>query len=129
MAVAHILLKEEEIHLQHSIALMLKQACYRVSVASNTGEAMATMRKYRNTSTAVDLLIADMDFAPSEKYHCFLRTLSQGDVAVPFLIIAEETAASMVESLMIHGCRAHITKPFAPELLLRSIKTALRHTA
>ncbi len=124
--ISHILLSEGEENLRHSIALMLKQARYQVSVADSVTEALTTMRRLQDTPAAIDLFIADMDSGPDKSPLGFLEGLAHGDIPVPFLVLAEDVEASTVQRLMAQGCRACLTKPFTPELLLRSVQQALR---
>lgn len=126
---SHLLLSEKEENLQHSIALMLKQAYYRVSIAKTTQEAIQTIEMHLNTPESVDLLIADLDSPKAETYQYFLDAVSSDRIPAPYLIIAEELTADTCSTLMAKGCAACITKPFEAKLLLESIETALRSQA
>ena len=125
MPTQHILLAEGRTNLQYSLGLMLKQANYRVSIASTTEEGMAMAKTLQNTPEAVDLLIADLDSASSETCSAFLHTLSASTLAIPYLVLAEEICGQTADALKRHGCLACITKPFEPETLLRNINDAL----
>jgi DNA-binding NtrC family response regulator len=121
----HILLAGGKENLRHSISLMLKQAEYRVSLAGTVQEALALIHTLRNSPAAVDLLITDLDFASSGPCRDLLASVSAGNVTPPFLIIVEDVEERTADILKKHGCLACITRPFEPETLLGSIRTAL----
>lgn len=125
MARQHILLAESRPNLQHSLGLMLKQADYRVSLASTTEEALTLARTLRNTKTPIDLLIVDLDSTSPETCRAFRRSLSASAFSLPYLVLAEEFQDQAADALKRHGCLACITKPFEPETLLRSVGVAL----
>jgi DNA-binding response OmpR family regulator len=125
MARQHVLLAESRPNLQHSLGLMLKQAVYRVSLASTTEEALTLARALRNTKTPIDLLIVDLDSTSPETCRAFRRSLSASAFSLPYLVLAEEFQDQAAEALKRHGCLACITKPFEPETLLRSVGFAL----
>ena len=125
MARRHILLAENRPNLQHSLGLMLKQADYRVSLAESTEEALTMARTLRNSLHPVELLIVDLDSALPEACRAFMHTLSASGLAIPYLVLAEEIHDQTGDALRTNGCLACIAKPFEPETLLNSVRTAL----
>ena len=125
MARRHILLAESRPNLQHSLGLMLKQADYRVSLAQSTEEALTMARTLRNSLHPVELLIVDLDSALPEACRAFMHTLSASGLAIPYLVLAEEIHDQTGDALRTNGCLACIAKPFEPETLLNSVRTAL----
>ena len=125
MARRHILLAESRPNLQHSLGLMLKQADYRVSLAQSTEEALTMARTLRNSLHPVELLIVDLDSALPEACRAFMHTLSASGLAIPYLVLAEEIRDQTGDALRTNGCLACIAKPFEPETLLNSVRTAL----
>ena len=125
MARRHILLAENRPNLQHSLGLMLKQADYRVSLAQSTEEALTMARALRNSLHPVELLIVDLDSALPEACRAFMHTLSASGLAIPYLVLAEEIRDQTGDALRTNGCLACIAKPFEPETLLNSVRTAL----
>ena len=125
MARRHILLAESRPNLQHSLGLMLKQADYRVSLAQSTEEALTLARTLRNSLHPVELLIVDLDSALPEACRAFMHTLSASGLAIPYLVLAEEIRDQTGDALRTNGCLACIAKPFEPETLLNSVRTAL----
>ena len=124
MTTKHLLLAENRPNLQHSLGLMLKQADYRVSLAETTEEALTLARTLGNTREPVDLLIVDLDSASPEACRAFMHALSASDLAIPYLVLAEEIRDQTMDTLKKHGCLACITKPFQPETLLSSVHHA-----
>lgn len=125
MATQHILLTENRPNLRHSLGLMLKQADYRVSLAENTEDAVALLKTLDNTQDPVDLLIVDLDSASPEACAAFMHALSASNLAIPYLVLAEDIRDTTGDALKNHGCLACITKPFEPATLLRSVQEAL----
>ena len=125
MARRHILLAESRPNLQHSLGLILKQAEYRVSLAENTEEALTLTGALRDSQEPVDLLIIDLDSASPEVCGAFMQTLSASAFAIAYLVLAEEIHDQTDDALKTHGCLGCITKPFLPEILLRSVRHAL----
>lgn len=125
MTPKHILLTENEKNLAHIIALMLKQADYRVSMANDYRDALKTIALCHGTGDAVDLLITDMDLVSEEACRTFLLSFSESKIRIPYLVIAEDASDGLVDVLKNNGCRACLTKPFEPGKLMENVKTAL----
>jgi len=124
MARQHILLAESRPNLRHSLALMLKQANWQVSLAVSTEEALSMAITLGKTPDAIALLIADLDSASPETGRAFMHALSASGLAIPYLVLAEEIGEQTDEALKRHGCLACITKPFEPTVLLQSVRDA-----
>lgn len=129
MSNPHLLLAESRPNLQHSLTLMLKQAGYRVSLAADMKDAVAQVNGLANTPERVALLIADLDSASPEACAGVIQRLSSSTLALPYLVLTKEISGQMVEALKNHGCLACITKPFEPQILLRSVYEALNRAS
>lgn len=129
MPTLHILLAGGRENLRQNIALMLKQAEYRVSLAATLSEALARIDPTRGCPDEVDLLIADLDFASVETCRELLAACGAGRVSQPYLVIAEDVEEESEAALKAHGCLACITRPFEADLLLDSVGRALARAA
>lgn len=121
----HILLAGGRDTLRHSIALLLKQAGYRVSQAGTLSKALAIIQSLRGSPEAVNLLITDLDFPSGGSCRDLLERVFTGQLSLPYLLIAEEVEKHNEIALTAHGCLRCITRPFEPEFLLHSIRGAL----
>jgi DNA-binding NtrC family response regulator len=128
MPTLHILLAGGRENLRQNIALMLKQAEYRVSLAAALPEALARIDPERGCPDEVDILIADLDFASAETCRELLTACAAGRVSLPFLVIAEDVEEESEAALKAHGCLACITRPFEADLLLDTLGRALGRT-
>jgi DNA-binding response OmpR family regulator len=118
----HILLVEDDPKLAEFIAAELCLEGYRVTIAPNGMEGLATTR-----DTQPDLLILDWMLPGISGLDLCLRLRKTG-IQVPIIMLtAKDEVPDRVAGLNA-GADDYVTKPFSMEELLARVKARLRHT-
>ncbi|MEW6593529.1 MAG: response regulator [Thermodesulfobacteriota bacterium] len=125
MAAKHILLAENDESLAHIMALLLKQAEFRVSTASSSAEAAQLLATLEARGEAVDLVITDLCRQTAEADRRLLHAMAAKKPAVPVIAITTTDDDAQRHRLTGLGCTTCITKPFAAETLMHSIHAVL----
>ena len=116
---ARILLVDDEVSIQRSVAPLLRSRGYEVEVAGTGADALksAAMRP-------PDLVVLDLGLPDIEGSEICRRI--RADSQVPVIVLsARGGEADKVSSLDL-GADDYVTKPFSPEELLARIRVALR---
>jgi two-component system, OmpR family, KDP operon response regulator KdpE len=121
-APARILLVDDEVSIQRSVAPLLQSRGYQVDVAG-TGAAALTMAAARPP----DLIVLDLGLPDLDGTEVCRRIRAES--AVPILVLsARGSEADKVRALDL-GADDFVTKPFGAEELLARIRVALRRAA
>jgi two-component system KDP operon response regulator KdpE len=116
---ARILLVDDEVSIQRSVAPLLRSRGYEVEVAATAGEALRAFE-----ARAHDLIVLDLGLPDMEGTEVCRRIRMES--AVPIIVLSARGAESdKVESLEI-GADDYVTKPFGPDELVARIRVALR---
>jgi len=119
-----ILIIDDDIAIRTSLNLLLKQAGYKVAIASNAREAVKTVRE---DLSLLEVVLMDMNFSIETSGEDGLQLLQQLKVIAPQLPVILITGWGTI-SLAVAGMRAgafdFITKPWSNEYLLGQIDTA-----
>ena len=126
MSVKHILLAESDASLAHIMALLLKQAGFRVSTAKDGRETLHLLTTIEAKGEAVDLVITGLHRLTAEVDQRFLHEMTAREPAVPVIAITTTDDDALIHRLNDLGCAACITKPFEAETLMNSIRAVLR---
>jgi len=119
MALAHILLVDDDALLRRSLAFNLEKVGYRMSTAASAEDALALARRDPPDLVLLDIGLPGMDGLDA------LRHFQEGiDVPVVFLT-ARRRELDQVLGLELGG-DDYITKPFDLDVLLAHIKALLR---
>jgi two-component system KDP operon response regulator KdpE len=114
-----ILLVDDEIAIQRSVAPLLRSRGYDVEIAGSASEALKTVSAHAPDLIVLDLGLPDMDGIEV----CRRIRVSS---TVPILVLsARGSEAEKVKALDL-GADDYVTKPFGPEELLARIRVALR---
>jgi len=126
----HILLVDDDKAITASLALLLKQAGYRTSTASNPLDALAKMNESNSVSCQdkFDLVFQDMNYSRKTTGEEGLKLLQDIKNIYPQLPVILMTAWGTVE-LAVRGMKAgatdFVTKPWSHEQILHTVQNAL----
>jgi len=129
MAAKHILLAENDEALAHVMALLLKQAEFKVSTVKSCAEALQVLARQaaeRAERAPVDLLITAVHRLPEDEEKTLLAAMAAGRINMPVIAITGHDDAALLHALNTTGCAVCITKPFAAETLMNGIQTVLQ---
>ncbi len=118
-----ILIIDDDLAVQTSLNLMLKQAGYQSLTASDPGEALKLINEY-----ALDLIVLDMNFSveiTGEEGLKLLKEIKQILPAVPVILITAWGSIALAVEGIKAGAADFITKPWNNEHLLQAVKTAI----
>jgi two-component system KDP operon response regulator KdpE len=119
MSQSRILLVDDEIALQRTVAPLLRSRGYEVDVAGTGGEALEAFRLRTPALIVLDLGLPDLEGTE------VCRRIRQSS-AVPIIVLsARGSEADKVNALDL-GADDYVTKPFGPEELLARVRVALR---
>lgn len=127
MAGEHILIAEDEKHARLSLALILRQADFRVTVAEDGVEALAKIEAEAGGNGPVDLLLTDIQM-PRMNGLELLDRLRQLGIELPVVGITGFGDKELVIDLLRHGCNEYIDKPFTPEEVVNRVVLVLKRT-
>jgi two-component system KDP operon response regulator KdpE len=116
---ARILLVDDEIALQRTMAPLLRSRGFAVSVAGTGQTAVDLFVQERPDLVILDLGLPDMDGADVCE-----RMREHGDT--PILILSARGTEKDKVAALDRGADDYITKPFGPEELLARVRAALR---
>ncbi|MCP4633871.1 MAG: sigma-54-dependent Fis family transcriptional regulator [candidate division Zixibacteria bacterium] len=118
-----ILVIDDDLAIRTSLNLLLKQAGYRVMMASNSREAHEIIRH-----EPVDLIVMDMNFSnetTGEEGLQLLQEIKQFKSAIPVILITAWGSIPLAVEGMKSGASDFINKPWNNEYLLQSVQTSL----
>ena len=116
---ARILLVDDELSIQRTLAPLLRSRGYDVEVAGTGGDALRAVAEH-----APDLVVLDLGLPDVEGSEVCRRIRT--DAAMPIIILsARGHEADKVAALDL-GADDYVTKPFGPEELLARIRVWLR---
>jgi two-component system KDP operon response regulator KdpE len=119
MSQSRILLVDDEIALQRTVAPLLRSRGYEVDVAGTGAEALEVFRLRTPALIVLDLGLPDLEGTE------VCRRIRQSS-AVPIIVLsARGSEADKVNALDL-GADDYVTKPFGPEELLARVRVALR---
>ncbi len=121
VAVAHILLVDDDALMRRSLAFNLERASYRVSAASNAEDALAMARVDRP-----DLVLLDIGLPGMNGLEALGHFQKQLSLPVIFLT-AHRRELDQVLGLEL-GADDYVTKPFDSDVLLAHVKAVLRRS-
>ena len=125
MAGEHILVAEDERHARLSLALILRQAEFRVTVAEDGQDALAKIEADPGTNGPVDLLLTDIQM-PRMNGLELLDRLRQLGIELPVIGITGFGDKELVVELLRHGCNEYIDKPFTSEEVINRVVMVLK---
>ena len=118
-----ILIVDDDMSVTTSLALLLKQAGYRVTTANNPAQALGQIER-----ESFDLILQDMNFSRQTTGDEGLALLAEIKAKQPNLPVILITAWGSIE-LAVRGVKSgaadFITKPWSNEQLLQVVKTAI----
>ncbi len=119
MRPAHILLVDDEVALQRTIAPLLRGRGYEVTIAGTGHDALASVERDRP-----DLMVLDLGLPDLDGIEVCRRTRARWDL--PILVLSARGADRDKVAALDEGADDYVTKPFSPEELLARIRVALR---
>jgi two-component system KDP operon response regulator KdpE len=119
---ARILLVDDEVSLQRTMAPLLRSQGYEVIVAGDAREALASAQGDHPDLIVLDLGLPDMDgIEVCRRVRARSRT--------PILVLSARNAEKDKVRALDEGADDYVTKPFSPDELLARVRAALRRTA
>ena len=116
---ARILLVDDEVAIQRTVAPLLRSRGYEVEVAANGEEALKAVESRRPDLMVLDLGLPDLDGTE------VCRRVRAGS-ALPIIVLSARGAESDKVDALELGADDYVTKPFGPEELVARIRVALR---
>jgi nitrogen regulation protein NR(I) len=120
VAVAHVLIVDDEMNIRRVLAAMLKRDGYEVTTAADGEQALAVLQK-----TPVHVVVTDL-VMPRLGGMDLLRRVSADYPDVPVILITAHGSVDSAVSALKAGAFDYITKPFEQEELRKVIAKAAR---
>jgi two-component system KDP operon response regulator KdpE len=114
-----ILLVDDEVSIQRSLAPLLRARGYDVDIAGTGTEAIRSWSTRRP-----DLIVLDLGLPDIEGPDVCRQVRAESDV--PIVVLSARSAEADKVAALDIGADDYITKPFGPEELLARIRVALR---
>jgi two-component system, OmpR family, KDP operon response regulator KdpE len=121
-AAARILLVDDEVAIQRSVALLLRGRGYDVQIAGGGRDALEMFGAHPPDLVVLDLGLPDLEGTE------VVRRL-RADSQVPIVVLSARGAEADKVNALDLGADDYVTKPFGPEELLARIRVALRRLA
>jgi len=116
---ARILLVDDEVPIQRSVAPLLRSRGFDVEVATTGEEALKSVALRRP-----DLMVLDLGLPDIEGTEVCRRVRAES--ALPIIVLSARGAESDKVDALELGADDYVTKPFGPEELVARIRVALR---
>ena len=118
-----ILIVEDDVRLQDSVASLLRDAGYAVDVSSDGAEGL-----YYGEEFPIDLAIVDLGL-PGMSGLELIETLRSSEIRFPILILTARAEWQEKVKGLEAGADDYLTKPFHPEELKARVAALLRRAA
>jgi two-component system KDP operon response regulator KdpE len=116
---AHILLVDDEVALQKTMAPLLRGRGYEVTIAGTAHEALVCVERDRP-----DLIVLDLGLPDLDGIEVCRRVRARWDL--PILVLSARDGERDKVAALDEGADDYVTKPFSPEELLARVRVALR---
>ncbi len=117
-----ILLVDDEVAIQRTVALLLRSRGYDVDVAGTGSDALKAL-----ADRPPDLVVLDLGLPDLEGTEVCRRVRASS--TVPIVVLSARGAETDKVNALDLGADDYVTKPFGPEELLARIRVALRRVA
>ena len=117
----HVLLVDDEVSLQRTMAPLLRSRGYEVTVAGTGGEALEALER-----DPADLVVLDLGLPDMDGLEVCRRIRLRWDV--PIVVLSARGAEKDKVQALDEGADDYVTKPFGPDELLARVRAALRRT-
>lgn len=124
MAGEHILVAEDEKHARLSLALILRQSGFRVTVAEDGLDALGKIEEAAQGMSPVELLLTDIQMPRLTGLELLERLRQQG-IELPVVGITGFGDKELVVELLRRGCGEYLDKPFTPEEVVNRVAQVL----
>ena len=122
----HILLVEDDPHLQRALDTALRSAGYLTTVCDSVQTALQRLQKAQNhPDQAISLVLLDLGLQDGAG-DTVLDWLQHTDSALPVLVISAQFDEPRKIRLLEQGARDYLVKPFATAELLARVRIQLR---
>lgn len=121
-----ILIIDDDIAVQTSLSLLLRQHGFEVAIKDGPAEALSFLRRQRPELIILDLNFT-IDTSGKEGFQLF-QQIRELDATIPVILITGWATIELAVQGMKLGARDFISKPWTNEYLLQSIKTILQLT-
>lgn len=118
-----ILIAEDEKHTRLALHLVLRQAGFKVILATNGREAYEKIRQ-QATGSPINLIITDFKM-PELDGLGLIDKLKRAGISIPIMVITGYGNKELLRQLHKRGCASYIDKPFIPAEVLNQIATTL----
>ena len=116
---ARVLLVDDEVSIQRTLAPLLRSRGYDVEVAGSGKDALKAVGL-----RAPDLMVLDLGLPDLEGAEVCRRVRSTS--ALPIIVLSARSGDADKVATLDEGADDYVTKPFSPEELLARIRVALR---
>lgn len=114
-----ILIVDDDEHHNRIVGALLRDAGYEVEVAWESAEAVR-----KNFDFRPDLVLLDI-MMPRWTGHSACAAMRAVKPNLPIVVVSAKTAPEDVAEGYDWGCTRYLTKPFDPDLLLRTVRELL----
>ena len=114
-----ILIVDDDAHHNRIVSALLRDAGYEVEVAWESAEAVR-----KNFDFRPDLVLLDI-MMPRWTGHSACAAMRAVNPKLPIVVVSAKTAPEDVAEGYDWGCTRYLTKPFDPDLLLRTVRELL----
>lgn len=121
-----ILIIDDDIAVQTSLSLLLRQHGFEVAIKDGPAEALSFLRRQRPELIILDLNFT-VDTSGKEGFQLF-QQIRELDATIPVILITGWATIELAVQGMKLGAKDFISKPWINEYLLQSIKTILQLT-
>lgn len=120
-----ILIADDEATFRFSAGLALRLAGYEISEALDGREALAMVLARQAEKKQFDLLLLDIQMPGLTGIEVFNKLRLQG-ISIPTLFISGYAGQDILDNLDPTGIFAFLPKPFAPEQLIKQVRSIAR---
>ena len=118
----HILLVDDELSIQRTMAPLLRSRGYEVTVAGTGREALASVE-----GDAPDLIVLDLGLPDMDGIDICRRVRARW--STPIVVLSARGAEQDKVRALDEGADDYVTKPFGPEELLARVRAAIRRAS
>jgi two-component system KDP operon response regulator KdpE len=119
---SRILLVDDEMSIQRTVAPLLRSRGYEVEAATTGRQALDAIE-----ANAPDVVILDLGLPDVDGLEVCARIRARSD-DVPIIVLSARGAEPQKIAALDQGADDYVTKPFGPEELLARVRAALRRT-
>ena len=115
-----ILIADDDLRVLQSVEALLSMHGYGVTTANNGEQAIAELKRQKYDVLLLDLMMPGLNGLDVMDF------VEHRQLEVTVIVVSGDTSVSNAIQSLRHGAHDYLRKPYAPELLIRTLENALR---